>query len=340
MRSFSTLSVCRPRQQLYLLARAHAGTQSNLSTTANSFFRPKGGHGTDRFFNRMFDLWTKPQTQDEMVKQHVPEVLEEGSAKKLELETTARDLTVLLGDQLVTLIKEQGVVSEVRRVLDRFLTGLNVPQGLITAESIEYLLHPGVKAPGETPNFLVSEFDHNLEKLVRAIEQGNKGPKSLTSVGSGADSDKDANLVKVLCALAMSNVHEGKLHEGVKCCSHAATITRDPARLAGVLALEAGIQNKLYNYTEAAALARKAIESSSVNSQAYLQGATALRQLGGRQEAAALLEQGLKAIPDMRRDELKKLQESMAQQQQLEEDSSKVNTALGASTTKERLQIT
>eukprot|EP00759_Apiculatamorpha_spiralis_P051783 PhF_6_TR5497/c0_g1_i3/m.7770 len=264
----------------------------------------------DRLSKKLWGLWNKPVTEDEQVKQYVPEVLEQAHAKRLDLAANPRDHAVVVGDTLVKLIAEQGTVSEVRKQLDRFLTALQISGDVIPEKSLMYLLHPGLISPGELPNTLVTDFHANLGRFVKLLEIGNN--KNTTEddddvaapmIDCGKDQPKDAYLVKMMCALAVSNTHEAQYRPALECCKIAHDVTNDPNRKAGVLALMSGVYNHLKRYDEAYEAAQKAIEASGgQNSQAFLQGATALLRSGKDAEAVALLEQGMASITDQRKE--------------------------------------
>ena len=294
----------------------HISRRSNI--IGGTFGQPdkKQGRIFDRAYKHIFGGDPKRENEKQL-SEYVPDEHEAGETAK-NGEHLARETTLALGRRVLALIETRGEVQEIRRVMDRFLSSLRITEDLLPEKSLAYLIHPGLSGPGEAPNHLIEEFPSNLKDFIHVLEQEDPilEPKAPVSTLSGEDTDEDAPrdvyLSKILCAMAISANHEGLHFPALGCCKVARSCTRNPTRLGGIYALEAGVLNRMRRYREAEESARSAVSASrGYNSQAYLQGATALVHLQKPDAARLLLDEGLGLIQDSRSHALEALRKQI-----------------------------
>ena len=142
----------------------------------------KGMGFFERAFHRVMGKKSENEQHDK-VKQYFPEELTD-SKKLQEVENKAKKNVLSLGQKLITLIENKGVVEEIFRVLDRFLLSLQLSDELVTEKSLAYLLHPTVISPGEVPLSLVEDFLEHLKTYLETLNteiQGHSPENELES---------------------------------------------------------------------------------------------------------------------------------------------------------------
>jgi tetratricopeptide (TPR) repeat protein len=284
-------------------------------------------NGASMFTN----LWSKPNTKDERVKEYVPEVIEESLTEQRAVlnESTSRDRIVESGYRLLQEVENKSPTPSIAPHMQTLLLEFGAPKDLIGQRALSQLLYPSV-AP--TPavaalqaHELVSGFLENCKRLVEHVEVHGSSVKARRATSEGEETKKESErtssneepdegnrvvmakpdeveplditmFAKVTAAMALANLHTGDLNQAMACCDAALRHAVDPKRIGGLHGMRAGIYNKMKKYELAAEAARLSIEASD-NVQGYLQGAAALRQLKRDQEVVALLEQGKEAHP-------------------------------------------
>lgn len=129
-----------------------------------------GKNKTDFFTN----LWNKPQTRDERVKEYVPEVLEESLAEQRAVleESTTRDVIVELGNKILQQIDNKSPTPSIAPHLNTLLLQYGV-KDVIAQRPLSYLLYPtsSVVAAGEQAHELVSGFPDNFRAMIEEVER-------------------------------------------------------------------------------------------------------------------------------------------------------------------------
>lgn len=272
-----------------------------------------GGAQRSKSWNELF---FKPETRDERVKDYVPEVLEESLAEQravLAHKQTTRDLLVEHGQKVLKELENKAPTPTIYPALTKMLK-LYGKEHLITQRALNYLLYPTANAAFQAqPNELVAAFGDNFRNYVESIEQGGSSvheaaeQKKLLGRG-GSDDDAPAAAapvteatdvtyyVKCVAAMSLANLQMGDKATALRCADAALEHVVDPTRKGGVLAMKAGILNQLGKPTEALEAAQLAIAASG-NVQGYLQASASLKLLKRSDEAVALLEAGATQHP-------------------------------------------
>ncbi|CAJ1034915.1 hypothetical protein, conserved [Leishmania lindenbergi] len=129
-----------------------------------------GVNKTDFFTN----LWRKPQTRDERVKEYVPEVLEESLVEQHAVleESTSRDTIVELGNKILQEMDNKSPTPNIAPHLNRLLLEYGV-KDVIAQRPLSYLLYPNSSAlsAGEQAHELVSSFPDNFRAMIEEVER-------------------------------------------------------------------------------------------------------------------------------------------------------------------------
>ncbi|AIO01908.1 hypothetical protein LPMP_342820 [Leishmania panamensis] len=129
-----------------------------------------GVNKTDFFTN----LWRKPQTRDERVKEYVPEVLEESLVEQHAVleESTSRDIIVELGNKILQEMDNKSPTPNIAPHLNRLLLEYGV-KDVIAQRPLSYLLYPNSSAlsAGEQAHELVSSFPDNFRAMIEEVER-------------------------------------------------------------------------------------------------------------------------------------------------------------------------
>lgn len=266
------------------------------------------------------ELFFKPETRDEKIKEYVPEVLEESLASQkavLSAEETQRDKIVAEGQKILRELENKAPIPSIFPSMVALLKLYGVKDHSVSQRALNYLLYPAsaTMAGGNNSNIpheLVGGFQDNFKAMIDKVEAEGTvligAPTPAPAQGAAAAPAAPAKpptseppeltyWIKCMSGMCLANVHIGDLPNAVNCCDGALLHAIDDNRKGGVLALKAGVLNKLQRYEEAAQCAMLAIEASSRNPQGYLQGAAALRALKKDDEAIAMLEAGTVAAP-------------------------------------------
>jgi tetratricopeptide (TPR) repeat protein len=123
------------------------------------------------------DLFFKPQTRDERVKDYVPEVLEESLAAQravLAKENTERDLIVEYGQKMLKDLENRAPVTNMFPVFNSLLK-LYKKENLVSQRSMHLLMYPGSTQHGTVNQQalpeLVQSFSENLRTFIDTVEQ-------------------------------------------------------------------------------------------------------------------------------------------------------------------------
>jgi tetratricopeptide (TPR) repeat protein len=276
------------------------------------------------------ELFFKPNTRDERVKDYVPEVLEESLAEQRAVlaQQTTRDLIVEHWHKVLRELENKAPTPSIYPALNQILA-LYGPDHLISQRGLNLLLYPGTATCFQQtqPPELISAFQENFKQFVDSVEQSGsyihdvKRPAVAAASAAGIDaaSATDAEgaeaaataatatepaaepvdvtyLVKCMAGMSLANMQVGDNAGALKCCDAALEHVIDESRKGGIHALKAGVQIKLKDYAGAHESALKAIATSQ-SPQGYLQGAAALRLMKKNDEALALLTEGVEACP-------------------------------------------
>lgn len=123
------------------------------------------------------DLFFKPQTRDERVKDYIPEVLEESLAAQravLAKENTERDLIVEYGQKMLKDLENKAPVTN---MFPSFVALLKLykKENLVSQRSMHLLMYPGSTQHGTVNQQglpeLVSSFSENLRAFIDTVEQ-------------------------------------------------------------------------------------------------------------------------------------------------------------------------
>ncbi|KAG5492717.1 hypothetical protein JKF63_01297 [Porcisia hertigi] len=129
-----------------------------------------GTNKTEFFTN----LWNKPQTRDERVKEYVPEVLDESLEEQRAVleETTSRDMIVELGNKILQEIDNKSPTPSIAPHLHKLLLEYGA-KDLIAQRPLSYLLYPNSSAlsAGEQAHELVSSFPDNFRAMIEEVER-------------------------------------------------------------------------------------------------------------------------------------------------------------------------
>jgi tetratricopeptide (TPR) repeat protein len=272
------------------------------------------------------ELFWKPKTRDEAIKDYVPEVLEESLSEQRAVlaQQTTRDAIVEHGHKILREIENKAPTPSIFPALNKILA-LYGPDHIISQRALNLLLYPG-SAPQfqqtQAPE-LIANFGDHFKAFIEVIEQNgsyhhdvkllaqakvSQTPSENQTEGEGdakpaeipkpvAEPQDITYLVKCVAGMTLANIQIGDNANALKCCDAALGHVIDDGRKGGVLALKAGVLIKLKRYGEAADAARLSIAASPSNPQAYLQGAAALRLMGKNDEAIALLTDGIAVCP-------------------------------------------
>ena len=299
------------------------------------------------------ELFWKPETRDERIKQFVPEVLEESLAAQksvLSAEQNQRDRIVEAGHKVLKELENKAPIPTLYPSLLNILKLYGVADRVVSQRALNYLLYPSSSSfAGHVPHELVGGFQDNFKHLIDHVEVNGSAATSRiealraeqaaakadakskaeekasadaidfpsdatptttavsgTTDGGVADPKKDNGtvghsgaedpevtyFVKCVAGMGLANVHIGDFANAVSCVDAALTHAVDDNRRAGLLALKAGVLNKMKRYDEAIAAAQLCVAANPMNSQGYLQGAAALRLSKRDDEAVAFLESG------------------------------------------------
>lgn len=265
------------------------------------------------------NLWNKPLTRDEQVKDYVPEVLEEALAEQRAVlaESTSRDVIVELGHKILKEIENKAATPSIAPHLAKIMSQYG-GKDLISQRALSYLLYPSSSVTHQQPHDLVVNFHENFQKLIETVERegssSTPAPGKEASTSSVNSTAKDAAadntqqsspsehsdiplFAKVTAGMAMANVQCNDNKSALNCCDVALLHTKDATRKGGLLAMKAGILNRLGKFDDAAQAAKLAIEASN-NPQGYIQGAAALKRLNKPEEVIGLLEKGHESHPE------------------------------------------
>ncbi|KAG5466878.1 hypothetical protein LSCM1_01055 [Leishmania martiniquensis] len=139
-----------------------------------------GVNKTDFFTN----LWSKPQTRDERIKEYVPEVLEESlQEQRAVLEgSTSRDIIVEIGNKILQLIDNKSPTPSIAPHLNRLLLEYGA-KDVIAQRPLSYLLYPNSSAlsAGEQAHELVSNFPDNFRAMIEEVERSGCSAKPSAS---------------------------------------------------------------------------------------------------------------------------------------------------------------
>lgn len=302
------------------------------------------------------DLFFKPATRDEKIKDYVPEVLEESLAEQRAVlaQQTTRDEIVDHGHRILRELENKAPTPSIYPSLNKLLQ-LYGSDHLISQRALNLLLYPGASTAfqSQQPPELIAAFADNFRTFVDSIEQGGSYVHEVkmveeakiarlaataasdvekieagdaaegTAAADGAETPAEeaeaptakaeavpaqepqahvaeppdvTYFVKVVAAMGMANLQINDHQSALQCCDAALQHVMDDSRKGGLLGLKAGVLVKMKRYDDAVAAANLAIEASQ-NAQGYLQGATALRLAGKKDEAVAMLEAGVEALP-------------------------------------------
>lgn len=121
------------------------------------------------------DLWFKPQTRDEKIKEYVPEVIEESLQEQRAVldERTSRDVVVELGHKVLREIENKAPTPSIAPSFNAITKEFGATD-LIGQRALSYLLYPtSVKEHGRnaaTPHELVENFADNLKAFIDYVE--------------------------------------------------------------------------------------------------------------------------------------------------------------------------
>jgi tetratricopeptide (TPR) repeat protein len=128
------------------------------------------------------NLWSKPETRDERVKEYVPEVLEESltEQRRVLAEGSSRDVIVDSGHKILALLDNKAPTPSITPHLEKILAAFETKE-LIGQRALSQLLYPtainastALGAGSATPNELVSGFAENFKSLVEYVEQNGR----------------------------------------------------------------------------------------------------------------------------------------------------------------------
>lgn len=123
------------------------------------------------------NLWSKPETRDERVKEYVPEVLEESltEQRKVLAESTSRDAIVECGHRVLREIENKSATPAISPHLQKIMAEFGA-KNLIGQRALSQLLYPtatSLAAAGGTSE-LVTGFVDNFKSFVETIEQNGR----------------------------------------------------------------------------------------------------------------------------------------------------------------------
>ena len=156
------------------------------------------------------------------------------------------------------------------------------------------------------PHELVSSWTQNFRNFVERVEQ--HGPSvsaqkekvavaSTSSVVVVEEEALDATLLSKLSAgMALANLQIEDLHAALRCIDFGLMHATNSQRRGGLLAMRAGVLNRLKRYDEASRAALLSVEASD-NLQGYLQGAAAYRLQRKDDELKLFLERAQQSHP-------------------------------------------
>ncbi len=123
------------------------------------------------------DLFFKPQTRDERVKDYIPEVLEESLAAQravLAKENTERDLIVEYGQKMLKDLENKAPVTNMFPAYVSLMK-LYKKENLLSQRAMHLLMYPGSTQHGTVNQTavpeLVSSFSENLRAFIDTVEQ-------------------------------------------------------------------------------------------------------------------------------------------------------------------------
>ena len=274
---------------------------------ANSFGRDKKGWR---------ELFFKPETRDERVKEYIPEVLEESleAQRAVLAEQTDRDKLIEHGQRVLKLLENKAPSPAVFPALNEMLQ-LYGSKHCLTQRSLNYLLYPnsdqhrskrrGLNA--SVPDALVQNFGENLQSLIDAIEEsGSSAHNKQIQEQKNVEPIDITLFVRCMSGMALANAHTNDFSNAVSCCDAALKYVVNKARRAAILAVKAGVQNHAGQYELAAETAKLCIDASLAAEcqdipalpSAYLHGAVALRKLNKPNEAVKLLQEAAERVPE------------------------------------------
>ena len=128
---------------------------------------------------KLTKLWFKPETRDERIKEHVPEVIEESLAEQRALlsEQTLRDQLVEHGHKIIVAIENKAPTPSIAPSLGEILKAYGLSQHLISQRALSYLIYPTTsaaathRARGEMLPELISAFPEHFKEMIESIEQ-------------------------------------------------------------------------------------------------------------------------------------------------------------------------
>ncbi|KAG5491176.1 hypothetical protein JIQ42_01073 [Leishmania sp. Namibia] len=172
-----------------------------------------GVNKTDFFTN----LWSKPQTRDERVKEYVPEVLEESLQEQRAVleESTSRDIIVDLGTKILQAIDNKSPTPSIAPHLNRLLLEYGA-KDVIAQRPLSYLLYPNSSAlsAGEQAHELVSNFPDNFRAMIEEVERSGCSAKTRAPLVTAPEA-RSSNGAPSVAAAGHSDTSGAHVYGGV-----------------------------------------------------------------------------------------------------------------------------
>lgn len=152
--------------------------------------------GKENFFT---SLWNKPVTDDDRVKDYIPEVVEESilEEKAVRLENNSRDIIVELGNKIITEMEKRSPTSRIAPYLNQIVSEYGVKE-LILQRPLSFLIYPNSNvlpsSNADTPHDLILSFNDNFKALIEEIERSGCSAKQKNAIVATATAilnDKD-----------------------------------------------------------------------------------------------------------------------------------------------------
>ena len=266
-----------------------------------------GGDLFGKFFNNSVQRDRKEITHIKVAKNHIPESLEEDSAREGAKNKAKKHLKHIT--EVLDRLQKGEDPKQMWGTMKDFLGFVGLGQSILHEKAlIRYMrVFDGSCHECNTEIFSLAQSLHDIVRILR-----NEPLIPFSGLSNADASEFKSCLARVLCAIALAAHEENMPNEGHRMFEEAKFVSTHSTQVSGILCLEASVFNRLKRFNEACLCARKAIKmSSGKNCMSYFQAAHALASLGNVPQAIRVLDDGLASINDERQTKLSELRQSL-----------------------------